>query len=225
MKNLNDVSIVCVEGTNNPQSIRNSIKAIYYSSLEINFNSKILLSPKIEDAEILYQIESIGISHIEIDKLDWYDYNRFILKNVCDYINTNYCLIIQWDGFILNPNMWSDEFYDYDYIGAAWFDWMIQNSQWVYPEIKSNRNYNLVGNGGFSFRSKKLLYETKMAPFNCNGPEDAYICQNHYSYFLDKGIKFAPVEIANKFSREVDTSLSWDSVFGFHGEKDFINKI
>ena len=225
MIKLDDITIVCVEGTKNIQSIQNSIKAIHYSSSEIQFGSKAFISPKITDEEVLYQIKKLGILHFEIEELDWYGYNRFILKNLYDYINTDYSLIVQWDGFILNPNLWTDEFYKYDYIGASWYDWMIQNSQWVNTDVKINKNYHLVGNGGFSFRSKKLLLETKNAPFECNGPEDAYICQNHYSYFLDRGVKFATVEVADIFSRESNSSLSWDSVFGFHGEKDFINRI
>jgi len=225
MTKLNNVTIVCIEGTTNIESLKNSIKAMYYSFNKIEFQSKIFISPKIKDEELLYQIKELGILHFEIEELDWYGYNKFILKNLYDYINTDYCLIVQWDGFILNHNLWLNEFYNYDYIGASWPDWLIQNSQWVNDAVKANKNYSLVGNGGFSFRSKKLLFETKVASFDCSGPEDAYICINHYDYFLERGIKFAPVSVADVFSREANHALSWDSVFGFHGEKDFINKI
>jgi hypothetical protein len=225
MTKLDNVTIVCIEGTSNIESLKNSIKAMYYSFNKIEFQYKIFISPKIKDEELLHQIKELGILHFEIEELDWYGYNRFILKNLYDYINTDYCLIVQWDGFILNHNLWLKEFYNYDYIGASWPDWLIQNSQWVYDDVKINKNYSLVGNGGFSFRSKKLLFETKMAEFDCNGPEDTYICINHYDYFLEKGIKFAPVSIADVFSREANHLLAWDSVFGFHGEKDFINRI
>ena len=31
---------------------------------------------------------------------------------------TDFVLTIQHDGFILNPDAWRDDFFDYDYIGA-----------------------------------------------------------------------------------------------------------
>ena len=225
MIKLDNVTIVCVDGRSDDLSIHNSIKAMFYSSMSLEFGKKLLLCPKIKNTEFLYQIENIGITHYEIEELDWKSYSPFMLKRLVDYIDTEYCLTIQWDGFVLNPELWSNEFYKYDYIGASWPEWLIQDSQWVYNDVKNNKNYSLVGNGGFSFRSKNLLQKTKEAPFECDGPEDAYICINHYNYFLERGIKFAPIEIADTFSREANHSLSWDSVFGFHGEKDFINRI
>ena len=57
-----------------------------------------------------------------------------------NYFDTDYVLTFQSDGFILNPDAWTDEFFNYDYIGAPWGD-----------------NRYAVGNGGFSFRSKKLM--------------------------------------------------------------------
>lgn len=222
---LNNVTLVCVEGQTDNQHIRDSVKALAYSSLEINFKQIIFISPKVEDKETLYQIEKLGIIHHEIPPLDWIGYNNFILKSLYDYISTDYCLIIQWDGFVLNPHLWTNEFLQYDYIGAKWHYSHLKGCRWLFPEVKQRAYLNLVGNGGFSLRSKKLLQETKLAPFECNGPEDAYICNNYYDYFKTKGINFGTPEVADKFSREMNHSLAWDSVFGFHGEKDFINQI
>lgn len=222
MINLENVSLVCVEGKKDEKSILNSIKALNHSKKNINFGEVILISPKLSDElkELLTTVK-----HYEIDELDWIGYNNFILKNLFNYVKKNYCLIIQWDGFVLNPNRWTDEFFNYDYIGAKWDLNHLKNCNWLKNEVKNKGFFNLVGNGGFSFRSKKLLLETSNSPFTCDGPEDAYICNNNYNYFIEKGIKFGTDEIADKFSREMNKDLSWDSVFGFHGEKDFINKI
>src|ERR1700742_303923 len=43
-------------------------------------------------------------------------YSEFVLKDLAEYVNTEFVLIIQYDGFILNPAAWSDEFLAYDYI-------------------------------------------------------------------------------------------------------------
>ena len=67
-------------------------------------------------------------------------YQQFCINEMNNYFDTDYVLTFQSDGFILNPDAWTDEFFDYDYIGAPWGD-----------------NKYAVGNGGFSFRSKKLM--------------------------------------------------------------------
>ena len=35
-------------------------------------------------------------------------------------MRTPHVLLIQWDGFVVNPSAWSDEFLDFDYVGARW---------------------------------------------------------------------------------------------------------
>lgn len=241
MINLENITLVAVEGVNN--NIDKTIKVLNHCTKEIIFGDIVLISPKINENQ-LNIILSKKIRHHEIPSMDWLGYNNFILKKLYDYIKTDYCLIVQWDGFILNPNMWDDEFLKYDYIGASWDKNLIDQSVWVYDEVKKLGNYSLVGNGGFSLRSKKLLeisknakhicYQTDIYKYKKNdllddyitmGPEDAYICINHYDYFVKNGIKFAPTDVANKFSREGNKALKWELVFGFHGEKDFINNI
>ena len=37
-----------------------------------------------------------------------------------EYINSEHVLVIQDDGHIVNPDIWDDNFLDYDYIGAPW---------------------------------------------------------------------------------------------------------
>src|SRR5690349_6482270 len=69
--------------------------------------------------------------------LGYEDYNRFVVTELHNHFNTEHCLLIQWDGYVINPEAWSDEFLQYDYIGAPW-------------------DTNIVGNGGFSLRSKRF---------------------------------------------------------------------
>jgi hypothetical protein len=64
-------------------------------------------------------------------------YQQFCINEMNNYFDTDYVLTFQSDGFILNPDAWTDEFFNYDYIGAPWA--------------------HTVGNGGFSLRSKKLM--------------------------------------------------------------------
>jgi hypothetical protein len=34
--------------------------------------------------------------------------------------DTEFAILVHEDGFIVNPECWSDEFLKYDYIGAPW---------------------------------------------------------------------------------------------------------
>jgi hypothetical protein len=151
-------------------------------------------------------------ANIKIDKLTSIaEYNRFILQELNKYISTDFVLIVQWDGFIINPNMWRDEFFDYDYIGAVW------------PQFKDQYN---VGNGGFTLRSKKLLQaltKYSFADFSVV-PEDIMICRNLRPELESKDrIRFASTEIARQFSFEQENNYS--ASLGFHGLWNMIQYI
>lgn len=151
---------------------------------------------------------------IQIDPINSREeYSHFMIKNLNDYIETDFVLVIQYDGFILNPKAWNDEFLHYDYIGAPW---------WYKDECN-------VGNGGFSLRSKKLQVMLQNDPIifetYC---EDHNICRTYGNYLKTKGIRFAPESLASQFSIEGDLNNTgtgkekyngdiWTEEFGFHG--------
>ncbi len=138
-------------------------------------------------------------------------YSEFIIKELNTYVDTPFALVIQYDGFILNPDAWRDDFLAYDYIGA--------------PHVEEDGEE--FGNGGFSLRSKRLLEllqhdEAIQLPEGENGiptPEDWYICVMARDYLQERGIRFAPVELASRFALEGDEQLgvTWTDQFGFHG--------
>ncbi len=138
-------------------------------------------------------------------------YSSFVVKQLNTYVTTPFALIMQYDGFILNPDAWRDDYLDYDYIGAPWSE----------PE-----GY-IVGNGGFSLRSKRLLEllqndDTIVDPTTLDppdAPEDWYICVMIREYLEARGVRFAPVDLAKQFSFEGDAShgVTWAGQFGFHG--------
>ena len=142
---------------------------------------------------------------VEVSKFDSKEHSRICLNVVPDLVETDYALFVQYDGFPVQPEFWTDDFLQYDYIGAPW--------QAVEPGWE-------VGNGGFSLRSKKLLELTKMIKTNPNGIEkewleDQLICVTHRQWLEGRGIKFASKELAGQFSHEHPTGY-YDS-FGFHG--------
>ena len=149
------------------------------------------------------------------------EYSKFVFTRLADFIETDFALVIQYDGFILNPDAWTDEFLKYDYIGAPWqsADWSI--SKFDFPKDSLGKKF--VGNGGFSLRSKKLLETCKRLTTEGNikkiHPEDVSLCIWNRHVFESNGIRFAPLEVAEKFSYEALTrdENKWNGQFGFHG--------
>jgi len=148
------------------------------------------------------------------------DYNELIFQDLHKYFKTSHCLIVQADSFVVNSDLWKNEFLDYDYIGGPWPNKIKINSNLVLHLKK-----NPVGNGGFSMRSRKLAEATGEINFrSLDFPmkaEDVVICYYLYQKMIDSGVRFAPAQLAAKFSMEnVDHLYSQDvnTVFGFHGK-------
>jgi hypothetical protein len=128
-------------------------------------------------------------------------YSLFLQKGIASRIKTDHVLIVQWDGFILDPLAWRNEFLDYDYIGASW------------PQFKTGGQ---VGNGGFSLRSRRLLNACLDPDFKASHPEDVAICRENRSLLIDRhAIRFADLTVAERFSYE--RTNPGDTSFGFHG--------
>jgi hypothetical protein len=130
------------------------------------------------------------------------DYNRIVLDELPKWVEEDFCLICQFDGFILDASAFSQDFYNFDYIGAVWPD---------YP-------HDRVGNGGFSWRSKKLLQA--VAELNHlrqpGEAEDLFICRRLRSELeAHYGCVFADEQAAQRFSYEIIPHTQ--SSFGFHG--------
>lgn len=132
-------------------------------------------------------------------------YNQYMLSGVAEHINTKHALFIQWDGMACNKQSWTDEFLEYDYIGAPW--------SWETPD-------RAVGNGGFSLRSKRLLdacLDQYIRFTNFYKNEDELIGKLFRSFLEEKySIRYPTVELARQFSVEERIDMHIPS-FGFHG--------
>ena len=140
------------------------------------------------------------------------DYNKFFVEDFDKYIDTDFVLTVQSDGFIINPHLWNNKFLEYDYIGAPW--------PW----------HNTCGNGGFSLRSKKFLQTSSKLKYvkdhheyeNC--PEDNFLCLDSYNrkFMINNEIRFADINTALEFSFEHPIqqypSHTIANSFGFHGK-------
>ena len=147
MIELPNVTLFCISSN----KVKEAIKVLQYSMRGIKFGAVKLIThedpgnlPEGIEFSKCYEIKSI------------HDYNYYCLYNLTNHIDTDYCLLIQPDGFVINPEKWDDDWFNYDYIGAPW---ALAKDAYLDPWNKPHR----VGNGGFSFRSKKLLDVPKHA--------------------------------------------------------------
>jgi hypothetical protein len=131
------------------------------------------------------------------------DYSDLLLTGLRQYVAGTHVLLIQWDSFILHPELWTNDFLQYDYIGAVWPH---------HPDTP-------VGNGGFSLRSVKLLEALESPRITKRHPEDFCICDDNKSTLENQfGIRFAPAHVAEQFAVE---RTEWHLAFGFHGFFNF----
>jgi len=152
------------------------------------------------------------------NRMDTYEkYNDYVFRNLTNHVKTSHCLLIQYDSWVIHPEVWNYKWLEYDYIGAPWVWKEDSYIAW------SDRNEHVrVGNGGFSIRSKKLLdipEDNKLHLVQEQGyyNEDGNICCYHRTIFLSLGTKYAPVEVAAKFSYENPVMENFGvKTFGFH---------
>ena len=132
-------------------------------------------------------------------------YSTYVLKSLGRHVVTSHVLLVQWDGFVVNPAAWSDEFLDCDYLGAKWF--------WYQDAMR-------VGNGGFSLRSKRLLDALADPRITLQGAEDETIGRA-FRPLLERehGIRFGSEALADRFAFEASYPIG--KPFGFHGLFNF----
>jgi hypothetical protein len=211
LENVTLIAVACVR-------VERTLKALKYSKKNINFKSvKLLTNEEISDDEI---------EIIKINNLDYEQYNKFIVYDLYKYIDTTHALIIQDDGFVVNPEKWDDVFLNYDYIGAPW---PLPNDSFSYRDPFGN--IIRVGNGGFSLRSKKILSLAKnlnlewKSYFGFYNEDGFFTCHNRNLY-EENGCKFAPIEIASLFSHEIQIPETQGIIpFGFHGKNNIYNNL
>ena len=133
------------------------------------------------------------------------------------YIQTSYCLYIQDHAKILDYTLWNDEWLQYSYIGAPWA--IVPNAYMANDGTRSR-----VGNGGFSLRKSDVMNIPKENHWYLREEqgwknEDGQICCYWRKEMLENGIRYAPIEVAAKFSYESpvkENNYGKIKTFGFH---------
>lgn len=140
------------------------------------------------------------------------DYSVFMLTKAHEYVDTEFCLVVQRDGFILNPESWKDEWLQLDYVAPIFMQ------------------YDHVGSGGFSLRSKRMMKQiAALWPTWDGTPEHAIRIQSTMNYYEDgvisfkygkpkHGFKIASLEQAADFGQGGNRNPNYfrEKPFGFH---------
>lgn len=189
---LHNVSLVCVE-TRYPELARFALDRCL---AQATFKEILLLTP--QHFDLPDYIEQVAIAPIRSVE----EYSAFMLRDLDRYFSGAYVLVVQWDSFILDGQLWDPAFLDYDYIGAPWTHRPVA-----------------VGNGGFSLRSRRLVEMLAQMEFDVVHPEDAVICELRREELEQRGIRFAPPAVAERFAMEMRKPAH--STFGFHGFHNF----
>jgi hypothetical protein len=219
-KELPSVTLVCVSSVH----IQECVRALYRSTLHFQYADVLFLSSEdIPDEELSFFPE-LTVHKIEPIK-STIGYSHFLLSRLPKYVKTDHCLVIQNDGYVLNPELWDDSFLNFDYIGAPWPPALPLVNQQGQPTQAMNMAKTRVGNGGFSLRSRKLMDLCSLIDIHSlklpTQSEDLVICHFYHEWFASQGIQFAPVDVASKFSLECEipeVQRSIGETLGFHGK-------
>ena len=211
----------------NTPKIDATIQALYTSMQGIKFGAvKLVTSPKqIKKYQSELELDGIVLEEQVMDVNNYNDYNYYWIYKIGEHIETSHCLLIQSDGFVIFPHQWDDTWLEYDYIGAPW---PLAEGCYLDPWGNPQR----VGNGGFCLMSKKLLSVPNKVdvPWEINDsdfykmPEgvrnyhgDGNVCCHNRHIYVEQGCKFAPLEVAVKFSHETRLPECENVIpFGFH---------
>ena len=194
---------LCAVDTRAPQL---ALAALRRSMDQVGF-ARVVLFTSQEGVRLASQsgIEAIAIEPL----LSGSDYSRWVVQDLPQHIQTSHVLISQWDGFVTNAGVWSDDFLSWDYIGAVW------------PDQPTGRN---VGNGGFSLRSQSFLRAAQALQLQDFHPEDQMLCRDHrVALETHHSIRFAPHSVARLFAYENEKPRQ--PTFGFHGPYNLPNAL
>lgn len=135
------------------------------------------------------------------------EWNRAIIYELPKHVETSHCLLIHSDGWVVNPQAWTNRWLKYDFAGSPW---PLPQDKYSYRDEEGN--IVRVGNS-IGLRSKKLMDLIAQRPIdefwkikekygNCN--EDGFIAVHNRVWLESKGCKFMPFSQAVYFGKEIE---------------------
>lgn len=193
-----------------------AVSTVQHAALCVAIQRTLDNTPNVRKVLVFSDQHVDGADHVIPLRSDfgYRDYNDFVLNQLWPYIDTSHVLIIQPDSMAINAEAWHEDFWWFDYIGAATED----------PGCY---------NGGFSLRSRRLLEAvrdpviTRVTYLDQQQQirhikEDVIITKFHRRYLEDiYQLRFCDTQTADQFSHEYNRQQH--STFGFHGMHNFLH--
>ncbi len=142
-------------------------------------------------------------------------YSIFMLKRLHEFIDTSHMLVVQHDGWVLNPEAWDPAWLGYDYVAPLYTQ---------YPH---------VGSGGFSLRTRAMMrHVSQLLPDWDPTPEGTAQLQERLGSYEDgvisfvlhaalqgAGFRLAPPMAGARFAQAGNRDPAYQVArpFGFHG--------
>ncbi len=202
---LPNITLMCVDGVD----AKRAANVIEHCKTKADFGAIKLLTHLPVDNQ--HRVEIMPLKSLVA-------YSIWCLTEMHKHFDTSHVLIVQRDGWILNPLSWDNKWFGYDYIGPLF----VQHDD--------------VGSGGFSMRSKRIMQAAadrigvwdgteQMAQWlqvnKARSYEDGVLSLN----MRGMGFVFAPKEEAAKFAQGGNRNMDYYQPypFGFHGDKQEID--
>jgi len=214
-----DLTIVAIYGHNDGSS---AIPSLVHSLRELPGSKGLLISPD-RPATL-----PDHIAWKQTAPLDYYQYSIFCMYALQHYIETEYCLVVQDDGWVLNGENFTDVYYEYDYVGAPTHMGIKGEQAFFNFTWQTETDVTVVQNGGFSLRSRKFLQAPSKHGilhklFNVQPyiNEDVQLSGLLRPQLENVGVRYAPNHIAKQFSVEYlgpgfHDDLEFDTLVGHH---------
>jgi hypothetical protein len=193
---LPDVSLVMMD-TTCPEL---AMLAVQDSTRGIDFGDVVIFSNNNISAPGQRWVEAKPwASHLEYNEYFWYE--------VPNHLTTSHAIFIQWDSWIVNTLQWTDDYLQYDYVGAPWW----------YED-----GFN-VGNG-CGLRSLRLMRHlaARKQAYPLIMKEEDHLLSRVYRMPLEKqGFRWAPCPLASRFAFECTRPAVDSQHFMFHDSLNF----
>lgn len=150
------------------------------------------------------------------DIVDINSWNKAVIYDLWKYVDTDFAMFIHGDGYVIRPDLWRDEWLQYDYIGAPW---PLPTDDYSYRDVDGD--IVRVGNS-VSLRSRRLMslpseLGLEWRFYYGNSNEDGFLACHNRHILEEAGCVFAPLEVAKHFSKEheIPENKGLDT-FAFH---------
>jgi hypothetical protein len=158
---FSNVTVVTVTGEAGPHGAAAATPSLIHSAAQLPGARAMMISPERPRRLPDY------VDHHRVKPFGYIGYSVFMLYCLESFIDTDFVLVVQKDGWILNADNWRDEFFDYDYIGAPSVSGLTVDAAGVRALHNAFTWQQFIGrddvrllpvyNGGLSLRSRRLL--------------------------------------------------------------------